>query len=59
LGLDTKIKVQIKKIQEILDDQLRMPEIVTFEECNVKPPSIITQLLTRASKRVSDKNNNL
>ncbi|MBI1766826.1 MAG: hypothetical protein HYR67_00450 [Bacteroidetes bacterium] len=58
LGLDTKIKGQIKKIQEILDDQLRMPEIVTFEECNVKPPSIITQLLTKASKRVSDKNNN-
>lgn len=56
LGLDKMIKKQINKIKEILDDQLRMPEIITFEECNIKPPSVITQILLKSSKRVSNPN---
>jgi hypothetical protein len=56
LGLDTKIKKQVKEIQTILDDQIRMPEIVTFEECNIKPPSMIIQLLLKAERRVAGKN---
>jgi hypothetical protein len=39
IGLDVLIKKEIKGITDILNDTLRAPEIVTFEESNVKPPS--------------------
>ena len=55
LGLDAFFKKEIKSIQEILEDELRMPEIVTFEECNVKPPSIITQILLKSSGKLKGK----
>jgi len=55
LELGKKFKGQIKQIVNLLDDQLRMPEIVTFEECNMKPPSVITQLLLKSTKRLSGK----
>ncbi|EHQ26163.1 DUF5677 domain-containing protein [Mucilaginibacter paludis] len=55
LGLDVLFKKQIKEITDLLEDELRMPEIVTFEECNIKPPSVITQLLLKSSKKLSHK----
>lgn len=56
LGLEKILKAEIKEIAQILADQLRMPEIVTFEECNIKPPSIITQLLLKSTHRVLKNN---
>ncbi|WP_299818063.1 DUF5677 domain-containing protein [uncultured Pontibacter sp.] len=52
LQLDKLIKKDIKLIREVLDEQIRMPEIVTFEECNIKPPSIITQLLAKSAHKL-------
>jgi hypothetical protein len=52
LGLAILFKKEIEAMQEILADELRMPEIVTFEECNVKPPSIITQILLKGSAKL-------
>ncbi len=55
LGLEHLLKPFMKEITEILDDVLRMPEIVTFEECNIKPPSTIIQILNKSAHKLSGK----
>ncbi len=54
LQLETLFKKDIKLLQTILNDTVRMPEIITFEELNIKPPSDIIRLLTKSAQRLSE-----
>lgn len=55
LKLEKILKVEIIKIKEQLENKLRMPEIVTFEEINIKPPSLVAQLISKSIHRLSNK----
>lgn len=49
LSLKVLFGKQIDRIIEVLEEEIRMPEIVTFEECNIKPPSTLIQILSKVA----------
>jgi hypothetical protein len=51
IGLKNLIRRDIHETREILEDQIRMPGIVTFEEMNLKPPSTLIHLLSHAAQK--------
>jgi len=53
LKLKGDIWIVIKKLEKELDTYLTWPEIVTFEEMNIKRPSEIFTLLRLSQKRLN------
>lgn len=49
LKLDNKFMKDVQKIEEVMNSIGRIPELVTFEELNIKP-SFITRILSREYK---------
>jgi hypothetical protein len=47
LSLDSDFTDQIKQLEQLLDEQLRWPEAVTFEEMNVRGPDNIVRFFMR------------
>ena len=55
LSLERAFKPIVKQIKKVLDEELRMPELVTYEELNIKPPSPVTRVLLKATSETKNK----
>jgi hypothetical protein len=50
LGLNPKMEKYIEELREWIDSLMRWPELITFEEMNIKTPSLILQALYNVTK---------
>lgn len=57
LGLTEQFLNEIQSIEDALDDKLRWPELITFEEMNIESPSPVLRIAMKMmSERVRGKN---
>ena len=54
LKVDAHVKQQVSVAKDYLNSLLRWPEIVTFEEMNIKPLSAVITLLTKSLMHLND-----
>lgn len=59
LGLSKPFRAGLRAIEKELDDVLRWPEAVTFEEMNQKPPGILIRLLAKVAHKNKSVRRNL
>jgi hypothetical protein len=54
LGVSPAFAERIGEIEAAIDRELRLPELVTFEEMNQKPPAAVLQILSRVVAESAD-----
>lgn len=54
LGVSPALAERVREIEAALKRELRLPELVTFEEMNLQPPAAIWQIAARVTAEIAD-----